>query len=66
MLEAQAFNAPAADDAFGVGAENHLEPHSRWVGRGASGVVAVAGVKTGKIEIVFEQVMDVVGKAARQ
>ena len=45
VLAAQAFDTPAADDAFGVGAENHLEQHSRRVGRGAGGVVAVSGIK---------------------
>ena len=65
VLAAQAFAAPAADDAFGVGAKDDLEQHSRWVGRGAGGVVVVARVKTRKIKVVFEQVMHGMGKAAR-
>ena len=42
---AQAPNAPAADDAFDLGAQDDLEQYSQRVGRGAGSVVAVAGIK---------------------
>ncbi|MFT3847296.1 MAG: hypothetical protein QM739_02525 [Propionivibrio sp.] len=64
VFAAQALDTPAADDAFGVGAEDDLEQHSRWVGRSTRLIVAVAGVKTGKVEIVIKKVMHGVGEAA--
>jgi len=45
VFSAQPLNPPAADDAFGVGAQDVLEQHSRRVGGGTCIVVAVATVK---------------------
>ena len=66
MFAAQALNPPAADDAFSVSTENDLEQHSRRIGGGACFVVTVTRIKTGQVKVVIEQVMDGVGKAARQ
>ena len=51
MFAAQAFDAPAADLAFGAG---------------ACFVIPVARINTRKIKVVFEQVMHGVREAARQ
>lgn len=66
MFAAQPLDAPTADNALGVGAENDLKQHPRRIATSAALVIAVIGVEAGKVEFVVKQVMHSMFKTTRQ
>ncbi len=66
VLVARPFDRAAADDAARVRKQDQLEQHRGRIRRRSSGVVAVAGVQTRQIDLVFEQMIERVFEGAWQ
>ena len=57
VVAAGALDLPTADDAPAVGEQHDFQQHRRRVGRRAGEIILVAGIETGEIKFVIDEVV---------
>lgn len=61
-----ALNGARTDHAARVGEQHNLEQHARWISTGACEVVLIAGVESGEVDFVVDEVAQGVLEGAGQ